>query len=492
MNSDVARQAIERFLATSRQPTVIEAGEGPVVLTKDNFTLETRQGTLIFSAWNETRNFARRVNAIEHESRGRLELAVERFGKRIGTLVLVDANLAKHHSVTRRGERMIFRERLRWFLRRQFVGWKLEEISSEPNLESSLSPSYPRAFLRKGRAGMAAIGASPDCNDVDGVLSFGLIWLDYLRRREPGIVVEGLAILLPAGRERTTASRLRHLSPQAARYELFVHSEDGHEDRVDLQDYGNLDTCLDVRRQPLTSAPAAILEWAERLEQLEGVERINCHDGSVSFRVRGMEFARATATELLFGIETKRPATASTLQEIEQVAGVLRDLRRKSSLNPIAMRNPEAWLESQVRQDTEVVDARLVRAPIYGQAPMFAGGDRGVIDLLGIERRGRLAIIELKASEDIHLPLQGLDYWMRVKWHLDKDEFATRGYFPGVTISKEPPRMLLVAPALSFHSTNETVLRYFASYVEVERVGVSMDWREKLAIMFRYGRPDLY
>ena len=33
-------------------------------------------------------------------------------------------------------------------------------------------------------------------------------------------------------------------------------------------------------------------------------------------------------------------------------------------------------------------------------------GDRGVIDLLGVTRRGQLVIIELKASEDIQLPMQ--------------------------------------------------------------------------------------
>jgi hypothetical protein len=29
----------------------------------------------------------------------------------------------------------------------------------------------------------------------------------------------------------------------------------------------------------------------------------------------------------------------------------------------------------------------------------------------------RLAVGELKADEDIHLPLQALDYWPRVEWH---------------------------------------------------------------------------
>ncbi len=39
-------------------------------------------------------------------------------------------------------------------------------------------------------------------------------------------------------------------------------------------------------------------------------------------------------------------------------------------------------------------------------------------------------MIELKASEDVHLPLQALDYWMRVQWHVERREFQANGYFP--------------------------------------------------------------
>jgi hypothetical protein len=35
---------------------------------------------------------------------------------------------------------------------------------------------------------------------------------------------------------------------------------------------------------------------------------------------------------------------------------------------------------------------------------------RAMIDVLALTRGGRLAVVELKADEDIHLPLQGLDY----------------------------------------------------------------------------------
>ena len=49
-------------------------------------------------------------------------------------------------------------------------------------------------------------------------------------------------------------------------------------------------------------------------------------------------------------------------------------------------------------------------------------------------RDGRLAVVELKADEDIHLPLQGLDYWSRVEWHHARGEFLKFGYFGGAGV----------------------------------------------------------
>lgn len=86
-------------------------------------------------------------------------------------------------------------------------------------------------------------------------------------------------------------------------------------------------------------------------------------------------------------------------------------------------------------------------------------------------------VIELKASEDIHLPMQALDYWMRVKWHVDREEFTPNGYFTGISLTKHPPRMLLVAPALSFHPSSEIILGYFSPLIDVERMGVAINWR---------------
>jgi hypothetical protein len=146
-----------------------------------------------------------------------------------------------------------------------------------------------------------------------------------------------------------------------------------------------------------------------------------------------------------------------------------------------------------VRARIEEIDARLCGEPVYGQVPAFAGGERGVLDLLAADRGGRLTVVELKATADVHLPLQALDYWVRVKWHLDRGEFRTHGYFPGMELVREAPRLLLVSPSLEFHPATETILDFFAPSIEVERIGLAVEWRKGLQVMFRLAgaqRPE--
>ena len=57
--------------------------------------------------------------------------------------------------------------------------------------------------------------------------------------------------------------------------------------------------------------------------------------------------------------------------------------------------------------------------------------------------------------------------------------------FPATELRREPPRLLLVSPALDFHSSNERVLRYFSPDIPVERLGVGLQWRKELKVMYR-------
>jgi hypothetical protein len=99
--------------------------------------------------------------------------------------------------------------------------------------------------------------------------------------------------------------------------------------------------------------------------------------------------------------------------------------------------HPERWLESLVRADVSVIDERLETESVYSQVPAFSAADRAMMDVLTLTLEGRLAVLELKADEDIHLPLQGLDYWARVQWHYGRGEFLKFGYFGGRVLSED-------------------------------------------------------
>jgi hypothetical protein len=477
------RTQIEVFFKDARQPALLEPGEELLALTPDNFVLDLRGERLTLQAWDRNRNLSRRITGIKDSTAGRIELIVERFPKREGQLYLVDLKRRAGADIGRRSGKLVFRERFRLFLRRQFPEWNLAELSAEPNLEFSLSPAFPRAFLRHGQHGWAAIACPPEA-DASAMLAFGLIWLSYLRAREPRLTVEGLALYTPAGHERSIALRLLCLNPAAARFELFTYSDEDFIAAVDPRDHGNLDTRLKPCSRPAPNHSAA---W-RAIAELPAVERIPLHDGRTSLRVRGIEFAELAGDDLLFGMAERRPARQHHAAEIERLVDELDRARSPDAADrdhPLYRQYPEAWLESQARAEIETLDASLRREPIYGQVPAFVGGERGILDLLAVDHSGRLAVVELKATADLQLPLQALDYWIRVKWHLDRGEFTSNGYFPGIEIRPEPPRLLLVSPALEFHPSSETVLCYLAPGIDVERIGLAVEWRKGLRVMFR-------
>ena len=137
---------------------------------------------------------------------------------------------------------------------------------------------------------------------------------------------------------------------------------------------------------------------------------------------------------------------------------------------------------------------RLDSAHVYAQVPAIAGAsDRGLLDLLGVTADGRLAVIELKADDDLHFALQGLDYWIRVRFHhlqtadsaTGLGEFQRHGYFRGVELSPLPPRLYLVAPALHIHPATETILRYLSPRVEWNLLALDERWRQQIRVVWR-------
>jgi hypothetical protein len=94
-------------------------------------------------------------------------------------------------------------------------------------------------------------------------------------------------------------------------------------------------------------------------------------------------------------------------------------------------------------------------------------------------------VIELKLHEEINLPLQGLDYWLRVKWLNERGQFRPFGYFPDLEPSPATPLLYLLSPAFRFHSTTGRLVRYFHPAIEVIQVGLNDRWREALKVLYR-------
>lgn len=483
-----AFDVVTEFLAHCRQPVLIEAGEQPIPLAEGRYDLEPRGQGCVLHAWGEEGNLVRRIVAIKSERQDRLEMLATSFGRRDLRLAIVDeAN--KTGRVQREAGHARFREFLRRILFREYRDWTLSHFTSTPDLEHTLSPSYTRGVLSLGREMWAVIGVPADLSSAatEQILSFGLIWFDYLRSREQDCVLAGLKLFVPKGRSRSTANRLAWLNPHVLRSELIEYDAAGNVLRCDEQDYGNLATelrpCLS---EAIPEEPVA--DWMRELRLVPGVEAVQRPDGLLSVRVRGVPFAVAGRGVLTYGLETQSPVGPHGIEPVLRLARELSRFRSPDAedvQNPLYRRHPETWLESQVRGRLDLIDGDLLAKPLYGQVPTVAGPDRGIIDLLACDRQGRLAVIELKASEDIHLPLQALDYWIRVKWHLDRGEFPARGYFPDVMLAERTPRLILVSPAMDFHPTTETILRYFSPAIEVERVGVGMDWRREISVAFR-------
>jgi hypothetical protein len=488
------RDAVQRFVEGAGQPAVLDPGEEPLRLIPDQWGISEWNGRIVLQAWDSRRNLVRKITGIREQARDRMSLITERFPKVEGELKIADLAAPHGQELERRASKTAFRDRFGLMLRREFADWRLEEVSAEPNLEQSLSPSFVRAFLRKGPHGMAAMAAPPGALDAAGIVAFGLIWLSYLRRREKKTSIRTLFLFLPAGNESDAVARASVLNPEAVDCRVYVFDDRDRAGMIDFADAGNVESSLPPARRPI--APNA---EPPEFPDLCGADKVLLSDGSLSLRIKGLEFARWVAGKLSCGIARRKRCGMETViamaREVARVRCEPEDVRTLDRQHPLYTQCPEGWLESEVRASPQAVDPSLLPQPIYGQVPVFTGPDRGVIDLLGIDHTGRLVVTELKAASDLQLPFQAIDYWLRVRKHLDAGDFERLGYFAGHPIRRIPPRIVLVAPALEFHSTTEEVMSFLNPEIEIVRVGLAAGWRRELKTMFRLRgaeRPNVY
>jgi hypothetical protein len=506
---DVTPQALTRtvqdFLSEAAGAVVLENGAVAFDLAQSKYAISGEYNRCLLHLWSAERNTVRRVLEAEVKN-GTLRLAVQRLGQARLSKLEICRERDRRSPTAQRMARTAYEHKLRKMLDRRFSDFKVIKLTTGVDLEKSFGPVYTRGLLRQGRSAFAVLGVNVQeaQSSIDAALTFGILWLDVCRRAQPAnVLVEGLKMFVPSGCSALVRERLASLNRDAAKWRLFEFDE-RHDalEEIDCADRGNVAT----RLTHAIDQEAARERFKVSIKRIQEI-LLNCEVAVLSaaeivFRWRGLEFARArlgmlaetfcSTEEIVFGVGAEERILGDTNQAtFVELASCLRDTRHPYGprQHPLWRLRPERWLESLVVGDVSVIDGRLDPSCLYSQVPAFSAADRAMIDVLTTTRAGRLAVVELKADEDIHLPLQGLDYWSRVEWHHARGEFPRFGYFEGRELSAEKPLLFLVAPALHVHPATDTLLRYFSPEIEWEFVGIDERWREGVRVVFRKS-PD--
>lgn len=393
-----------------------------------------------------------------------------------------------------RVDRLHFQKLIERIITRNFPKTRIVSSAVSSDLEHSISGKHVRLIFCAGRTRYHAVAVSPweDQPTVDSLLSAGLLWRDLLRVSR-GAKVERLLLIAPAGKALVLKSRLGWMTGAGRRIHL-MEFDCVRESLVfvDSRDSGNLDTALTQVQSVADGGHELQDERVQRVVRLaaDAIMPVRRAD-HIAFRIHGLEFAQlklGSRGKLTFGLEESLVLrNESDWKDLaECVTCILQERSAPAQTgNTFCSVQAERWLESLILRDVRVIDARLNPRCVYPQVPAFLGGDRGMIDILTVTHQGRLAILELKVSEDIELPAQGLDYWLRVRWHHSRREFQSRGYFTGLELSEAVPLLFFVCPQFRYHSSFPMITAQVSSAVPIIQVGINESWREGVRVILR-------
>ena len=500
MTPEALSPMLESFLAESPSAVALENGEVLFDFSTARYSI-SGEGKCVLHLWSDERNAVRRV--IDAELKPRLlRLSVLRFGQSQPTILEICADRDQRSPTALRAMRSRYKEIFERVLLREFHGYKFESLSNRADLEHSCSPVYTRGVLRQGQSAFAVMGVSRDETQpsIDAALTFGILWMHRQREQLAGRShIVGLKIFVPANRSEMVRQRMAHLNREAAKWELYELDERAETCApLDSEDSGNIATRL-MRAVDADAAHARFAASIARVRAIVPECEVAVESATeIIFRRYGLEFARAKFAPIVGSFRNNEVITFGlwpaeyTLDDSNEA--MFRDLvtrmaaRRTSNGergDPLFRMCPERWLESLIIRDVRGIDERLDPRFVYSQVPAFASTDRAMIDVLTCTLDGRLAILELKADEDIHLPLQGLDYWARVRYHQNEGGFVRNGYFAGRDLSAAPPLLYLVAPALRTHPATDTLLRYLSPQIEWTVAQIDERWRDGVRVVNR-------
>ena len=510
--------ALETFLADNPVAVLLEDGKVIFDLRTAKYSLSTEHNRCTFHLWSDDRNLTRRILATTLRN-GALRLTTQRFGQTKPQTLELAADKDRRTVSSREATRVKYLRQLDRVLIHQFPELKPDGFRTAMDLEKSFGPAYARGSLVAGQQAWAVIAVNEEETQatIDGILTLGILWLHHCRESGSGRrVYQGLKLIVPRGAGTLTLSRLAWLNPNAAQWELWELNQFTEElEQREAADHGNLST----RLIHATNEPAAKERFADSSAQvfallpeaMRPLVELRVRSGAeLAFLLHGLEFARirmdyagnsfSQTHEITFGTgPNETPLTPENEPILRNLVQRLFERRAADGdkRDPLYRMASERWLESILHRNIQLLDPHLDPAHVYTQVPAFAASDRGMMDLLSVSKDGRLAVIELKADDDLHLALQGLDYWIRVRWHHQQTtdiagtpsfglgEFQRHGYFTSLRLSPEPPRLYLAAPALRIHPATELVLRYLSPRVDWTLLALDERWRRQVKVVWR-------
>lgn len=509
-----AKYALEQAMLDAVEWGLLANDRLVAKLHRENCELSVEWGKLIFAWWDDERSQSWRVTAYTVKEAELILQVVRGLGREIMTIILRNEarwrEQAALETLPMAGRRQLYASLLARLLS-QIGNARTPKMTTGADHQHLTPGKYARAVLKRGGETILVIGAceAESQSEVDGVVAAGLVWLtNFNQQRETRQQLKQKAkriwFCLPLGRAQTVIERLALLNTSHLDARIECFEVDEQRETLTPVQLATQDELLSAHPRELKWPEADAIEnpWRERIHRLApGLIEVRQIAGRESYAINGLEFARFTSGQqprLTFGVaglrEENAAANSAVLSEVNfrRLELLVREITEHRSAEAGDRRHPfyrlreEAWLESLLRQNIRVLDAAFDDRFVYSQIPAWRGDERSVIDLLTIKceagHRPRLAVIEIKASEDPHLPLQGLDYWLRVEQARLRGEFARRGLFPGVQLAELSPLLYLVAPRLRFHRTFATVARCLSPQIEAYQVGVNTNWRAGVCV----------
>jgi hypothetical protein len=473
-----------------------------IALRNSECDFRVSHGRLIFTCWSQEGARAWRVVGWEGTD-GRIFLEAQRsMGAETALLELIPRAPASAINALVSANRRALCERLAQLAREQFGNARIERLGLSAGARRGQPGRYARILLRQHQEQIAVTGivTMSEPGEVDAMLSSALVWFTRARETSSGRHPRKLCLILQSRLVDDARQRLALLREDLLRVIHLYRINDA---------WGELAPVSLLRREELweekpprlpvfTEKPLS--EWANRIIAYapEAIDVIRARHGE-TLRFHGLPFARVrrlmNREQVWFGAggaQTRRLLDESTWPDWTRLMSELKEHRRAEASDrrhALYRASPEAWLESILRRDITRLDPGLVIAPLHAQfrTSRSVGPHSGSrpVDLLALRRDGRLAVIELKVSEDREHVLQGADYWRRVEAQRRHGHIARSRLFGEARIEDAPSLIYLVAPMLRFHRSFHTLAHSVSPEIEIYSFAINEDWRTGVRVTQR-------